>query len=190
MTKLMTKQNSLSVVEKGNGNKEETHLSLIKGVIDTISDAHNLPKLYQIGLLHQAGYNPKDIEIILNTSAKYASVCIAKIKKEPKTRQRLAELIAQMPDWFRTSRQAALPILAAAQNKAAQIYLERPELLIDKPQLAKQIAVQAGVKSEEESSPQFISIKSLTMIQNFLQQQQETAKQIEAEVIDISTEEK
>jgi hypothetical protein len=178
--------------ERTNENKQlskETHLKVIKGVMDTMSDAHNLPKLYQIGLLHQAGYQPKDIKIILDTSAKYASVCIAKIKKEPKTRQRLAELIAQMPDWFRISRQATLPVLAAAQNKAAQIYLEKPELLIDKPQLAKQIAVQAGVKSDEGQAPQYINIENLITMQNILAVQQEKAHK-PIEVIDAETEEK
>ena len=109
------------------------------------------------------------------------------LKIKPKFRQRVLEICAELPAWFRTSRQANLPILAAAQTKAAHLYLERPELLIDKPQLAKHMASQAGVKMESESpSVQFMKVDTLIQIQQVVDsQQQSPPRQIEGDIVDV-----
>ena len=184
MTKKDGNSNNDRALEKSN------KLELAKEVNSSIAAHFNLSKAMQAGILYHRGHSAEDIGIIVDTSVGYVHNVMRDYRTKPKFRQRVLEKVAEFPEWFRTSRQAILPDLARAQNEAVELYLANPEKMIDKPQLAKQIAVQAGVKSEEESSPQLISIKSLTMIQNFLQQQQETAKQIEAEVIDIDTEEK
>lgn len=164
----------------GNDDKQmskELDQRLISDINKTVADFFGLSKAMQAGILYHAGYGAEDIGNIVKTSVGYVHNIMRDMRTKPKFKHRVLEIVSQFPDWFRSSRQATLPVLAAAQNKAAHLYLEKPELLIDKPQLAKQMLMAAGVKTEEERKSQFININL-----NLLQQVQETRLKEEIDI--------
>jgi len=184
---------------------EELERSLAKDLHTTMVNYFGLNKRMQVNVLYSAGYGYKDIAEIVDTSPEYAMKCVQLYRKEPKMRQRVLEITSKLPEWFRMSRQAVLPVLAEAQNKALGIYLDDPQLLIDRPALAKQVAQQAGVQADEEvPQRQTINIGELQAIMVTMtddsgqvgskarawkeQQRLEKAKQIEGDIVDVEPE--
>jgi hypothetical protein len=172
----------MSKINDDKGLNENTNLMLVKNVMATVAESHNLAKLYQVGLLEQSGYGRQDIAIILDSTPRYVSNCISKIRGEPKTRQRLAEIVADMPKWFRNSSVSRLPVLQAGLNEAAKLYLQEPQQLLDKPQAMKLMLRSAGVLADEHT-PQVnvnINLANLQVAQESALEASYDIKKVEA----------
>jgi hypothetical protein len=136
---------------------EERNLQIGHDVLTSLLETMKLSKVIRIGLLAAGGYSSKAIAELVQSPESYVRRCKIRCRKHPPTVSKFAETVAGLPEWFSTTQQSLLPGLAAAQGLAVAEYVKNPKLLIDKPQLAKTIATQAGVKSED-SRPVFVQI--------------------------------
>lgn len=150
---------------------EERNLQIGRDVLARIMESMNLSKLMRIGLLDVGGYSSKQIASLVQSPESYVRKCKAQCRREPKTVQKVSELVAGLPDWFRQSRQALLPELAKLQGLALAEYEKQPEMILKHPQLLKQVASQAGVRSDEHQGVQ-VNI-NFTAIQQAHQRQLE-----------------
>jgi len=178
----MTKSKNKAVALKDNeakGLQNSKKLDLAKKVNQSIAAYFNLSKAMQVGILCHQGHDAKDCAIIAQTSVDYCHNIMRDYRTKPKFRERVLQIVSEFPDMFRTSKQADLPILDIAQKQAIQYYLDNPTALIDRPQLAKQIATQAGVKSDEDRSPRMVNIRNLLVVQGYIARQQGQYEQVE-----------
>ncbi len=180
----MTKQtdNTPTVVENGN-NIEEIYYTFAKDLVATLVNTYNLKKNLTIGILDEMQVPWEVIANTVNTSYAYVKSALSDIRRKPKLKQKFGEILMELPNLYRSSCRAQLPLLAKAESRAVLKYIESPELLIERPALGKQIKQGAGITFGDEL-PSTVNVNVGQIMQNILVQARQPAKAIELDVID------
>jgi hypothetical protein len=102
---------------------------------------------------------------ISGLSQSYCSALVGKYRRNPKLRTHIDKLFDGWPEVYRNVCKMRLFKLQEAEGKAVEKYLENPELLIDKPQLAKQIKLAAGAMPVDEvPRPMMVNIGEIRAV--------------------------
>jgi hypothetical protein len=126
--------------------------------LQLLKDHYSLNKTLLIQIAYVMGFKSKDIAEAAKCSQDYVRAGISRYKKIKKCREQVAEILGDLPDFYREVCRHRLPQLALAEGKALDLYCEKPEKLIEKPTLARQIKAAAGVSPEPEDGPTTVNI--------------------------------
>lgn len=151
-------------------------MEMSKAIVKRVAQAFDLSKSMQILLCHDMGLSGEECAVIANASIGYVYNVVRERKLKPKLKERYAQLLMELPDWYRNIKRNQLPILAEAEGKALEKYLKDPELLIKHPALARQMRIAGGV-AEPESQPIQVQI-NLAMLQGQQEEALEAAYNI------------
>ena len=81
----------------------------------------------------------------------YGYSLVEKYKKQPKLRHRVDEILGMFPEHYKSHCKLRLLQIAEIEQKALDEYEKKPRLVIDKPQLIKQVKQAAGVDLNENA---------------------------------------
>jgi hypothetical protein len=104
------------------------------------------------------GFKAPELSQALQCAQDYIYKSIGRYRRIKKCRERVAEILGNLPEFYREVCRHRLPQLALAEGKALDLYCEEPARLIEKPTLARQIKISAGVSPEAEDGPSVINI--------------------------------
>jgi hypothetical protein len=138
-------------------------------------------------LCNDMGMLSEDTAIYLETSRSYVNNAVTECRNDPKSREKYLNILQQLPDWYRSRKKAELPKLAEAESRALDMYLEKPQLLISNPSLARQLRSAGGIATTDLEGVSPISQYVQVNIQQIIHQQQSAgAKQITSdEIVDV-----
>jgi len=122
-------------------------------------------------LLVLLGYPSAQAGQIAGYSKEYArKIWGKKAGKNPKSREKLAEILPLIPDAYRKWTQANIFDLAAIDRAAIQEMKKDASLAIRHPRLLRSLKEQAGLLGEEQPRVPAISIKEMKLAQNITYQ--------------------
>jgi hypothetical protein len=96
------------------------------------------------------GVDPKRSALLSGYKESYAYKLITKYRKDRQLRELTEQVLDSFPDKYRLMCKARLLELSRIEGQAIEEYRKDPKLLIDKPQLAKQVKQAAGVLLGED----------------------------------------
>ncbi|UCE04862.1 MAG: hypothetical protein JSW07_14720 [bacterium] len=152
--------------EKSNENKDLTTLDKAEALLVDFLRQQTLRNADRYYILRTVGISAQRAAAACGYSDTYCYRLDAKLKNDQNVATRVGRIIKSIPSQYQSLCRLRLIPLAEAENKAIQQYIANPDLLIDKPQLAKQIKQTSGVLADDGiQSPTFINIQR---IQNML----------------------
>ena len=146
---------------KNNDSAKNIGDKLNTGILNSLKEHYDLNKRGIIYLGYMMGLNSKVLANAANCTRTYVNQSIAFFKNSKKSRERAAKILADMPSWYKELCRNRLPAIAEAEARAIEVYLKKPEKLIEKPSLARQIKAAAGVVTEEDASPPTVNIREV-----------------------------
>jgi len=114
-------------------------------VAGNIIGAKTLTKEASFFLYWIFGVDPKKSALLSGYKGSYAYKLITKYRKDRNLRELTEQVFDSFPDKYRLMCKARLLELSKIEGAAIEEYRKDPKLLIDKPQLAKQVKQAAGV---------------------------------------------
>jgi hypothetical protein len=180
-------ENTPAVTDSSN-TIEEIYHSFASDVARTVAQTLGLKKNVTAALLNEMYVPYQVIANVLDTSVAYVKNSVTLVRREPKLKQKFGEALAELTTLYKSSCRTQLPILARAESKAVLKYMESPELLIERPTLAKQIKQASGVVfGDEQHSTVNVSVGQI--MQNILVEARQPVKAIDvidAEVVETN----
>ena len=176
--------------ESGNDNNknkdlvEKTGVSEIKEFVGKVIDTKKGNKLNAFFTYYFLGMSPKVCANLTGYSEKYGYKLIHKYRHISKFAHTIDRFLATMPQRYQNLCKARLVELGQIEGLAIQEYRNNPKLLIDKPQLAKQVKQAAGVLDDDVPQPSTIKIESIQILMAELHKKESGHAQIEDEVIE------
>ena len=164
----------------------EIDLKLAEDFLSTVQQSFGLSKKLTIGLAARMGLNYQDIATLVKTTRKYVKTALSELRKDAKSRQKFGELLASMPEWYKSSARAMLPAISEVENKAVFEYLKQPTLAIERPALLKQVKQAAGITFGDEQQAT-VQVNVGQIMQNILveaRQPKAIEHVIDAEVVE------
>jgi hypothetical protein len=134
-------------------------------VIQALADAKSADKRSRFFMAYFFNLPMEACISISGLSPSYCSALVSKYRRNPKLRAHIDKIFDGWPEVYRNVCKMRLFKLQEAEGKAVEKYLDNPELLIDKPQLAKQIKLAAGaMPTDDFPKPMMINISNMQAI--------------------------
>jgi hypothetical protein len=119
-------------------------------VIQTIATAKSADKRQKFLMAWFFGLPMEKCATISGLSQSYCESLPAKYRKSQALRTHFEKLLSTWPETYRNVCKLRLYKLQDAEGRAVERYLEDPELLIKRPQLARQIKIAAGAMPTDD----------------------------------------
>ena len=134
-------------------------------VIEALAEAKSADKRSRFFMAYFFNLPMEACISISGLSPSYCSVLVSKYRRNPKLRAHIDKIFDGWPEVYRNVCKMRLFKLQEAEGKAVEKYLDNPELLIDKPQLAKQIKLAAGaMPTDDIPRPMMINIGQIQAV--------------------------
>jgi hypothetical protein len=146
-------------------NKELVPVDAAQEMVNTLVTARNWDNQVKFSIYRLFGLPVREAAKLTGFSDKYGYKVNSMLKNDDKLKSRVERILSDFPDKYRLVCKARLPWLSEIEGKALAEYDEDPKLMIQKPQLAKQIKQAAGALPQDIPPVQpTININELKMI--------------------------